>query len=628
MASPTARMLLGWSLLLVPIGCNSLAANDLEPAVAPAPQADAAFEFDVREAVTYLASDELAGRGIGTEGIDKAADYIATTFRKLGLKPLGDDGTYFQTFKMTTAVAPGQATALSATLPGAAKPEAYTLKSNFVPISFSKEGPFDGEVVFVGYGVSDPHMGYDDYAGLDVKGKVVVAMRFEPHNAQGKSRFTGEDWSSQATFNRKAEAAAGRGAVALVVVNPVLHHQGDILVPFSSMFMGNKAKLPIVQVTQAVADAWLKAGGSALDLKAIQAKIDETGKPHAAKFEKPVRVNGTIEIERTQREVKNVVALLPGSDSSDAREYVVVGAHYDHVGRGGPGSLAPKSTEIHNGADDNASGTAAMLELAEHYAERGERPKRSMVFAAFTAEESGLIGSNHFVDHPPVPLGKVAAMLNLDMVGRVNDETLFVGGQGTAASFERFMKEADAASPLQLKSIGKGGFGPSDHMSFAMKKVPVLFFFSGVHRDYHRPSDDVDKINFDGIGHVVKLGVDLVDRLLAMPKEPYVDASDAQGMQRTSSGGGSRATLGVVPEYASEDVKGVKISGTVPGSPAAAAGLKDGDVITAFGADKIEDIYDLTEALQKGKPGDKVKLGLLRDGKAIEVEATLSERKG
>jgi hypothetical protein len=242
-----------------------------------------------------------------------------------------------------------------------------------------------------------------------------------------------------------------------------------------------------------------------------------------------------------------------------------------------------------------------------------------------------LIGSAYFVSHPPIPLEKVAAMLNIDMVGRLRDETLDVGGSGTAPSLERILKEADAGSPIKIKDIGKGGRGPSDHMSFAMKKIPVLFFFTGLHADYHRPTDTVDKINFNGMNEIVELSARVIRKFVTMPKEQYVSAADAQSMTMgmgSSSGGGSRVTLGVVPSYGDESgVKGVRITGTSPGSPAEAAGLKDGDIIVGFNDKSLDSLMDLSNVLAAGKPGDQVKLKVLRDGKEIAMSATLAERK-
>jgi aminopeptidase YwaD len=327
--------------------------------------------------------------------------------------------------------------------------------------------------------------------------------------------------------------------------------------------------------------------------------------------------------------VKNVVGVVQGKGEL-AKEYVVIGAHYDHLGRGGPGSLAPRSHEIHNGADDNASGTTAMMAIAEHYARSGSNA-RSLLFVAFTAEEEGLIGSQKVVERSPVAVDHIAYMLNLDMVGRVRNETIFVGGGGTAPSFEKIVEDADKASPLVVKSYGKGGMGPSDHMTFATKRIPVLFFHSGTHVDYHRPTDDSDKINYPGIKEVVDLAAGVIDKLLTLPREQYVEAADAHSMfgggpgQGPGGGTSFKASLGVIPDYAAEDVKGVRINGTSPGSPADKAGLKDGDVLTQWDGHKMDSVYDLTDELTKAKPGQKVKISVLRGADTIEVEATLAE---
>ena len=626
-SSPLSR-LLRWSLLAAPLACNSAAmsAEKLEPS-APSSKADAAFEVDLRKSVEYLASDELEGRGVGTKGLDKAADYIAGAFKGLGLQPVPGLTEYFQPFTITAATAPDPETAL--TLGG----QAYGLEKDFGVVGFSAEGKFDGPVVFAGYGISTTEFGgYDDYAGLDVKGKVVLVLRYEPHDAAGTgvSRFTGKKdvWSPEASMMSKMRLAAKHGAAALLIVNPPAHHEDDVM-PWQPM--GGKGPVPFLHVKRHVADAMLKQAG-AKDLAALQKEIDDTGKPLAHALP-GVTLAGQVKILMKDTPVKNVVGLLPGAGEL-AGEYVVVGSHYDHLGRGGPGSLMPNSKEIHNGADDNASGTTAMLELAEHHARTAPPAggRRSMLFVAFTAEESGLIGSSHFVNNPPVPLDKVASMLNLDMVGRVQKDTLQIGGTGTAASFEKILAKADEASPLKLTtgSFGKGGYGPSDHMSFAMKKVPVLFFWSGNHADYHRPGDDADKVNYEGMQLVIDLGKEVLASLTTMPREPYDATADAHGGGAMPGGpaGGSRAALGVVPHYGEHDGPGVKIDGTSPGTPAERAGLKAGDVIIQFGDEKLDSLQGLTDALRRAKPGDKVKLVVVRDGKNVELEATLSERKG
>ncbi|MDB5330954.1 MAG: peptidase [Phycisphaerales bacterium] len=614
----------GASLLLATLACNFVHGNAASvdtPATNPSPEKPAPFHVDVKQTVEYLASDELEGRGVGSAGLDKAADRVAEDFQKLGLKPLSGFKDYFQPFTMATSVTPDPKTAL------ALGDKSYPLKTDFIPLSFSAEGAFDAPAVFVGYGIASKEHDYDDFAGTDVKGKVVIAMRFEPHNEAGTSRFAKEVWSNEAHLIHKAKVAADHGAAALVLINPPTYHVGDMLMSFGSQFPGDKASIPVIQIRQPVADAWLQQGAHK-SLKALQEEIDKSGKPASQALE-GVKVAGSVVIHRDEKQVKNVVAVLPGK-GEHADEYVVIGSHYDHLGWGGFGSLSPGAHAIHHGADDNASGTSTMLALADHYAHAGPQA-RTLVFIAFTAEEEGLIGSQHFVSHPPVPLEKVAAMLNLDMVGRVRNNQVYIGGAGTAPSFDAFLKEANVGSPLVLKSFGRGGYGPSDHMSFAMKKVPVMFLFSGMHMDYHRPTDTADKINYDGMKDVAAFATKIADDMVAMSREKYVDAADTTGgmMATGGHGTGSRVTLGVVPDYSETDTtKGVRITGTVPGSPAEKAGLKDGDVLVHFGKDKIDTLYDLTDSLSKAKPGDSVKLGVIRDKKTVELDATLVERKG
>lgn len=342
--------------------------------------------------------------------------------------------------------------------------------------------------------------------------------------------------------------------------------------------------------------------------------------------------DGKVLIHRTVHQLKNVVGVLHGR-GEHADEYIVVGAHYDHLGYGGAGSLAPGIRKVHPGADDNASGTSAVMEMARLLADQ-QPLQRSILFVCFSAEESGLLGSSYFVNHPPVPLSKIVAMVNLDMVGRLRNQTLLIGGGGTARPFERILADLDEHSPLILKDFGKGGFGPSDHLSFALKKVPVLFLFTGLHLDYHRPTDTADKINYAGLVEVVQFGVNLVERLCVMPKSNYVESADNSSPRRHfgpttgSSPHGGGASLGVVPDYSTDQsTGGVRISGTVPGSPAAMAGLSDGDIIIALGSHRIDNLYDLTDALAAARAGDRVKVEFLRDQQKHAAEVVLGTRR-
>ncbi|HEV2293879.1 MAG TPA: M28 family peptidase [Tepidisphaeraceae bacterium] len=621
------KALLLWSLWVAAAGCNRAAVTDSPDAIAASSRA--AIAPTTQETLGYLASDELEGRGIGSNGLDRAAEYIAEQFKRAGLKSIPAWNGYFQRFDMSTGAFVADSTSLS--FDG----QPLALEESFRPLGFSASGNFDAPVVFVGYGISSEKHDYDDYADVDVKGKVALAMRFEPHNDQGKSRFVPNGYSDEATFKSKAALAAERGAAALLIVNPPTYHP-EGLVPFTGQFTEARAKIPVISITIDAANKLLEKSGAG-DLKALQAKIDASGKPASMEL-KDARASGDVRVEIRRVPVMNVAAIAPGRGKLKD-QYVVVGAHYDHVGKSRLFSRGGKEGEIHNGADDNASGVSAMLALAREYAPRRDTSRnqtragdrRSILFVAFTAEEWGLIGSRHFVEHPPVPLERIVAMLNMDMVGRVRNDILFVSGTGTARELDEIVKAADEASPLDLK-LNPSGFGPSDHASFIMKKIPALFFFSGTHPDYHRPSDDADKINYDALGQVVTVGRDIIDDLATVPRMEYVATGRGPDPHTLGTGGGpggSGVTLGVVPDYSSmESTDGVRITGTSPGSPAEAAGLADADVITRFGDKPINDLHDLTAALRAAKAGDQVKLKVRRDGKDIELQATLADRKG
>lgn len=593
------------------------------PAAPAAPHRDGQFHVDMQKTVTYLASDELEGRKVGTPGIEKAASYIADSFSKLGLETVpGLDG-YFQPFSMTTRVEPdAEKTSL------VAGEKQFKIGDDFMPLHDSADAEAEGGVAFVGYGISDREHHFDEYDGVDVKGKIALIMRYEPHDPNGKSRLGHEgEWSAAAGVAQKVHTAVEHGAVGVMLANPAQYHGDEGLIQYVTRYQF-QATVPVVHVTLDVADALL-AQGQAPDLKTLQEQIDHDLAPHSRVL-KDVRVKMSVAAKKTEKQVENVAALLPGKGPT-ADEYVVVGAHYDHLGHGGPGSLAPWSHDIHHGADDNASGTAAMLELADYFVHEGPQP-RSILFIAFTGEEEGLIGSNHFVNHCPVPLEKIVAMLNLDMVGRVQGGKLLIGGEGTAADFAKLVSDSDKGLPLTLSEFGKGGLGPSDHMSFALKKIPVLFFFSGVHSDYHRPTDTADKINYKGMDEVVELGERVVRAMTTMPREPYNSEYDSKlpsllaGSSHTSHG----ASMGAIPDYAQgEDATGgMRIGGVMPGSPADKAGLKEGDVVVEFNGKKIRNMYDYTAALGDAKPGQTVKVKVTRKDKPLEVETTLTTRKG
>jgi len=593
-------------------------------AAGPSPQPTTAplgeVAAETREIVYYLASDELEGRGLGSHGLELAGNFVAARFNEMGLHPLPGQKDFFQPFDLTWADGIAADTTLGS---GAVT---YQLDSDYSVLSFSAEKAFDAPLVFVGYGITSPDHDYDDYSGINVKGKVVLAMRFEPVDPKGKSRLGDNNYSINASLETKARTAADHGAVALILMNPPRRLGSAALLPFARMFKGSAAALPVLHISNAVAHDLLGRGGIA-DPLAVADSMDNNFHSNSQPLPQ-VNIGGKVALHRITHTIRNVIGYLPGS-GPHADEFVVVGAHYDHLGRGGYGSLLPMSHEIHSGADDDASGAAAMLEIARTLA--GESPtrppKRSVVFMAFTGEEEGLVGSRQFVEHPLVTLNKIVAMLNLDMVGRVRNNTLFVGGGGTARCFDGMLRDAAAGSPLRLSDMGRGGLGPSDHMSFAQKKIPVIFLFSGFHADYHRPTDKPDKINFPGLVDTIAVATRLVDEMTTMPHEQYVSAADASSMSLGTAPGTTRVMLGIIPNSVASVTAGVSIGGLVPLSPAAVAGLQEGDIITRLGPKQLENIQDMTEVLRDAQPGDKIVITFLRAGAELKATVTLAEKR-
>jgi hypothetical protein len=595
------------------------------------------IDVDPRHTLPYLASDELAGRAPGTPELDKAADFTASEFERIGLEPPPGMNDYFQPFTMplSTTLGPGTSLLLND------KP--LVLNTDFSPLSLTGEGPFEGKVVFVGYGITHPKSdsqaiaAYDDYAGMDVHGKVVLAMREEPRDAAGKSRFAGQNqkWSDGVYFGAKAKNAAAHGAAALLIVTRPASGGADQVMMFArEPSVGGGEHIPVIQISRRAADLMLEMSRSK-DLATLQNELDATLRPEPFELN-DIDVSGDVTIKKSSARVKNVVACLPGHGEHED-EYVVVGAHYDHLGKGQLGHMLGGAGSIYHGADDNASGTAAVLDLAAKMKEAGPLP-RSVIFALFTGEEEGLIGSDHFIKNPPVPLDKIVAMLNLDMVGRMKDDTLLMGGWGTAPAFEGIMKQAVEGTGVRTQSFEKGGFGPSDHMSFALKKIPVLFLFTGLHMDYHRPTDTADKINYAGMDKVVQISQRIVDAMAAMPRQTYDGSNDSKATMAFAAAatqgigdrtvGSRRAALGVVPDYSSIDAKdGVHITGVGGGSPAEAAGLQADDVLTKWDDKPLVNLQDLSDELAQAEPGQKVTITVLRGGKSVVLHATLGERK-
>jgi hypothetical protein len=494
-----------------------ITAGVLAAALAGAPrhgsqQAEAQYLADVK----YLTSADLRGRGTGSSGLDKAARYIERQFRAAGLSPASGK-EYCQPFEVTVNPRLGAVNTLRVS--GAAGEQELELAREWTPLNISASGTFEGNVVFAGYGITAPEYGYDDYAGIDATGKAVVVLRHEPQEYESASIFEGRIYTEHSQVAAKAANARRHGARALIVVNDTANHStSDGLEVFTALVGPGDPGLPYLQVKAELVEGWFQASGR--DFKFIQTEIDRELTSHAFAFPASLRLSLTTEIARERREVCNVGAYLPGASD----EYVVVGAHYDHLGSGEQFSLAPaEKGKLHPGADDNASGTAGVLALARQLAAETTRSgtrRRGVLFITFAGEELGLLGSGHYVRNPLRPIENAVAMINMDMIGRVRDGRVTVGGVASGEGLQALIAEVERGSELTLDSSDQAVYGSSDHTSFLTRQVPVLFFFSGLHSDYHKPSDTWDKIE---VGSTAKL-LDVVERvvisLLDMKERP------------------------------------------------------------------------------------------------------------
>jgi hypothetical protein len=473
--------------------------------------------------IKFLSSDEMKGRSNGSPELDRAADYIAEAFGRAGLRPAGDKDSWFQSFELDAGLIVGRENRLTFERDG--KRVTLTPGTGYLPLAApinnrpdSPSASFDKlPVVFAGYGLAVPSAGYDDYANLDVNGKAVLIFTHEPQEHDPNSRFDGTRPVRQTTLQAKASLARQHGARALLVISDPTHKTDDA--PYELFTADPEAEsqpIPVLRVRREQMRPFLDAWG----LDALVREIDKDVRPRSRTL--PGAAVSYVEYLATNRRpVRNVVGVLPGSDPQKSREALVIGAHYDHVGLGGRLSVAPELTgQIHNGADDNASGTAAIIEMATLAASQRGRFPRTLVFVAFAGEERGLLGSIHYTTTPAIPMDDTIGMLNLDMVGRANG-SVDVSGLELSPSMEADLRAAGAASGNQLRVRREGpGAGRSDDSSFIARRVPAINFFTGFHTDYHRPGDDWEKIDARGVSQVAELALEFAARLTARSDRP------------------------------------------------------------------------------------------------------------
>ena len=646
------------------------------PAVAQSP-ASSGIER-VKADLKYLSSDELKGRSVGSDGLNLAADFVRDEFKKAGLDVTSVNGGAFQFFERSTGSELGEGNFLALNGPDG-KSIALEIDKNFRTCSFGNAGEFEGELAFCGYSISAPQMKYNDFADIDVKGKVAVIIRRTPQQKTEGSPFLGRRARFLGSLRTKVSNAVRAGAVAVILVNDTttskdaaekaaqqltdaeaafkearkarkkarkgddadakekaesaftaartkfktLEKQSkeindfDELVEFGYGGDVNESFVPVFHLKQASANELFQAaiGKTQTDL---EEEIDSDLKPRSQVLT-GWSAKGLAAMKKTQVEVKNVIGVLEG-EGDHADETVVIGAHYDHVGMGAYGSLSNSRGQVHNGADDNASGTVALLELARRFQASGKKPARRIVFIAFTAEELGLLGSKEYCDDPVFPLDKTVAMYNMDMVGRLTGNHLTIYGTGTATGWDKWIAELGVKHKFDL-TLSPAGLGPSDHASFYRKQIPVLHFFTGTHPQYHRPADDWELVNFKGIGRIIDLVEEIVVTTINADDRPEYLETRARARIQSSS---TRPYFGIVPNLNSDE-QGLMVASVAEGGPAEKAGIKPGDVIVKFGGKAIDGLGSFDTTLRATKIGEQTEIVVKRDNAEVTLQIELKK---
>jgi hypothetical protein len=587
----------------------------LAAAQSPAAAATAAASL-TRTHVETLASPAFEGRLTGSNGERLASEYIAAELQKIGARPLPGQRDYRVAFDFTAGTRDGGSTVKVGD-------RVFTERRDVQALSFSDNGDITGDIVFAGYGIVVPEgqdFAYDSYATLDVKDKIVLVLRYFPEDAETKTKAV---LSRYADLRYKALAARQRGAKAMLMVTGPRSPNAGQTIPMSFDTAIAGSGIVAASVSSTVADALFAAAGK--PLREVQEALD-TANPHAAGFPIPgATVTVHTSVVREKQTGHNVIAYLPATAPATAasKPWIALGAHYDHLGHGDNGnSLAGKEEagRVHFGADDNASGSAAVLAIGAAMSRVART--RNIVLAFWSGEELGLLGSAAFVATPPLPLADLAAYLNFDMVGRMQDNKLTIQAVGTSPAWGPILEQTNVLAGFDLQ-LQADPYQPTDVANFNAAGIPCLAFFTGVHTDYHRPTDTADKINYEDLDRVVDFAVAILSRLDRDQSAPAFTKVD-QVMQPNR--GGVRVFTGTIPDYSS-DAKGLLLSGVVGGGPAEAAGLQKGDVIVEIAGQTIANIYDYTYALDVLKIGEPAKVVYLRNGERKETTLTPAARK-
>jgi aminopeptidase YwaD len=600
-------------------------------------------EANLRKHVGYLASDALEGRRTGESGATSAAGYVTNMFANYKLKggvSQTKNGKISSNFLQPFPYIAGVSIADSGntfTL-DVAKNDGQKMtfddKPGFKPIGSSPNGQVsDREVVFAGYGIVSEEQKYDDYKNLDVRNKVVIA-----YNGNSNSRFDAYT---------KAKIAKDKGAVGLLLISRESDIEKDKLAALKYDQASGETAVPTLLISRkTAADLFGTTETKVVEIEKILSSNTDAAIRIIVEINSKAIVGFKVNLIKKETETYNVIGILEGNDAQLKNEAIIIGAHYDHLGKGGQGSLAVNSTEIHYGADDNASGVSAMLELARQFAKE-KKNKRTLIFIAFGGEEEGLLGSKFYVNNPIFPLNKTVAMINMDMVGRLKDDKLTVGGIGTANEWKSLVeskneiipkvygdsKKATSSNAFAEKresvyrfslQLNEDGFGPSDHSSFYGKQIPVLFFFTGTHEDYHKPSDTADKINYGGLLKITEYVADITRYIDQSSTKPTYKVAQSSG-----TGGGRMSfnvSLGTVPAYG-DSTDGMLIDAVRDNSPAAKSGLKAGDKIVELAGKDVRNVQDYTIILGELKADTEYEIVVMRGAEKLTLKIIPAARK-
>lgn len=626
--APGNPLLRGTACLVVFLASILFCAIGLRPAYGGGEEA-AAVQERLAATTRFLSADECEGRGLGTRGIDLAADYIADQLRQLnryGVRTDLWDGGPFQRFRVGVDAELGPNNHLLLVGPpkgNSGKPRKIKLVpgKDYTPLAISGNGRFDLPLVFAGYGITARKAKFDDFADVDVAGKAVIMLRHQPRDELDDKESAPIKETAYTAFRHKASNASEHDAAAVIFCSDQAevrrrHSKDDPLLSFQSAGTTfTHPGLPVLTFRRTVIDNILRDLHEP-GLGQIEDQIDHTLKP-ASRELKGWRIQGETDVRHVPCEVKNVAAILPG-EGPLADEVIVLAAHYDHLGYGSWSTLPSKHGPIYHGADDNASGDAVVLEIARTLARRPQKLRRSVLFILFTGEEWGFWGSSYYVNDPIVPMSKTAAMVNLDMVGRLREDALTVNSVGTGTGFGALLDQLNRPYGFHLTKV-PGASGRSDQASFYAKRVPNIHFFTGKHPDYHRPTDTFAGLNLSGMRRIAAYVLDVTVALANAPQRPDFVAVP---MQRRV-GEMPRPFLGCVPDFTREE-PGYPVSAVISGSPADRCGLRGGDVIVKFGKHHIGICDDFDDALQQYAVGDRVKVRVRRKTSTMTFEATLS----